>query len=180
MWKGGKVEYLNLGCGPVRYDDHLNLDAGSAMQPYIDIQANMLNLPFKEEVFKGIIASHIFEHLKRGFHRIAFSECWRVLEPNGKLYVEVPDLQKVTEFFSTNYLGRREDWYHVLFGRQAGPYDDHLSGFTQDHLTEMLFGSGFGKLKWEPPSTGYLSYQNQPVLRVTAQKVELDVWTRGF
>lgn len=180
MWNLGKIEYLNIGCGPVRYADHLNLDLYRNPAVDLDIQADCRWLPFRNEVFKGIIASHILEHIKRYFHEFALAECWRVLQPDGQLYIEVPDLKRATEFFATNYKGRREAWYQVIFGRQAAEGDDHLSGFTEEYLTDLLFGNGFGHLKWQPPTPSYSPYRTQPVLTVTATKVKFNRWTKGF
>lgn len=177
----GNIEYLNVGCGPVRFDSFLNLDMTKGPMIDLDVQGDIGHLPFKNEVFKGIIASHVLEHLKQFYHEFALSEFWRVLKPEGKVYIEVPDLLKTAEFFVENYKGMRDMWYAVIYGRQAYEGDAHYSGFTADYLTEILFGNGFGNLKWAPPSPVYTPYRTQPVLTVTATKQsDFDRWSKGF
>lgn len=45
-------------------------------------------LPFSAEVFDGVVASHIVEHLSRPL--ALFDEMFRVLKPGGLLFVECP------------------------------------------------------------------------------------------
>ncbi len=45
-------------------------------------------IPFEDDFFDFIVASHIIEHLNDPLN--FFKECLRVLKPGGKLYIEAP------------------------------------------------------------------------------------------
>lgn len=55
------------------------------------IRMSIYYLPFKSNALEHIVASHLFEHLLKP--REAATECWRVLEPHGRLTVIVPTVR---------------------------------------------------------------------------------------
>jgi SAM-dependent methyltransferase len=52
------------------------------------VDLNHSPIPFDEDMFDYIVASHIIEHLDKPLD--FFAECLRVLKPGGKLYIEAP------------------------------------------------------------------------------------------
>src|SRR6266508_1372315 len=74
---------LNLGCGKVRLDDWVNADLHGG-----DVRCDAHRLPFRDETFDRILASHVFEHV-RDLPK-AIKESWRVLRGDGTLVVRVP------------------------------------------------------------------------------------------
>ncbi|HYA23181.1 MAG TPA: methyltransferase domain-containing protein [Terriglobales bacterium] len=60
-------------------------------------------LPFHENTFSAIYASHVLEHLYRSDAQALLCECRRVLRPGGTLRVVVPDLHSMV----VDYLNRR-------------------------------------------------------------------------
>lgn len=46
--------------------------------------------PFPDETFRGVKAHHIIEHIERKFLVPVMNEIWRVLEPDGRCWLEVP------------------------------------------------------------------------------------------
>jgi predicted SAM-dependent methyltransferase len=162
-----KCEYLNAGCGTVRYDDCVNMDV-SDNNAFVDLDVvgDVLNIPFPNERFKGVIFSHVLEHLPKIQHKRAILEIRRVLKQNGKVYIEIPDLLSACEFFVENNTGRRDYWYQCIYGRNEYGSDQHLSGLTEQDLTDLLFDCGFGHLEWLDLDKG------QALLAVMAYKLD--------
>ena len=78
---------LNIGSSSKKaYSNTINLDIG----PFdnVDIVADGKNLPFKDDVFDGILIESVLEHIDEP--EIVIREAYRVLKPNGKIYVSIP------------------------------------------------------------------------------------------
>lgn len=81
---------LNLGCGhrilenAINHDLHKHSDA-------VDVahDLNELPWPWDDEQFIHINARAVFEHLDIDLLTV-FDECWRILKPQGTLYVKLP------------------------------------------------------------------------------------------
>jgi len=54
-------------------------------------------LPFRDNYFNSIYASHVLEHLYLEEAKVLLSECVRVLLPEGVLRIVVPDLRSIIE-----------------------------------------------------------------------------------
>ena len=81
---------LNLGSGARRLGQKtLNLDLFSAEG--VDIQADVLHLPIKDESVEAIVCTGVLEHVRDP--RLAVQEICRVLKPGGRSYFEVPFMQ---------------------------------------------------------------------------------------
>jgi len=164
------AEYLNIGSGSAKRKKCLNVDINWDVVENIDMAADLEQLPFKNNAFKGVIASHVLEHICEYGHEGCIRECWRVLKPDGKLYIEVPDFDACIKNFSENYLGQREKWHQFIFGRHAYKGDEHKSGITGEYLTDLLLEFGFGDLKW------HRGTRRVPTLTVYATKREMPDW----
>ena len=141
-------EFLNIGCGNVKIVSAINMDMveNDIVKP--DVVGNVLDIPFDDERFKGVIFSHVLEHLDKNNHVKALSEIRRVLKPNGKAYIEVPDFLQFMKNYMENYLGRKDYWYNGIYGRVLYESDRHLSGIDETYLTDLLFNCSFTKLEW--------------------------------
>lgn len=97
---------LNVGCGAARYaapwinldDLHSQLALGTPERDQLSREGNYVNhdiasgpLPFADETFDGVLASHVIEHFDAPTGAFVMRECRRVLRPNGVLLVSVPD-----------------------------------------------------------------------------------------
>jgi predicted SAM-dependent methyltransferase len=160
------ANYLNVGCGNTRFDDCINMDIADNPLVAIDIVGDVLNIPFPNDRFKGVIFSHVLEHLIKRDHTRALYEIRRVLKDHGTMYLEVPDFKKIVQFYLENYQGREEWWYDCIFGREYYQGDIHRAGITERYLTDLLFDCGFGNLKWS------IVPNDNPYLAVVAEKLE--------
>lgn len=115
---------LNLGCGPDAPTGWINVDGSwnawfshhKHLRQMLEIVGiiNSTNqgakwkvnplvhdlgrpLPFADEAFSAIYASHVLEHLYRSQAQALLSDCRRVLRPGGIVRVVVPDLHSMVE-----------------------------------------------------------------------------------
>lgn len=93
---------LVLGAGPhtVKREGDILCD----INPYDNIDVvwdlNTVPWPWPDGSFDTINASHVLEHLEKSTFSLFFDECWRLLQPGGMLYLEVPDVGNADLAFS--------------------------------------------------------------------------------
>jgi SAM-dependent methyltransferase len=126
---------LHLGCGSNHIVGWENYDAE------VDISKP---LPFESNSISMIFTEHVLEHITNRQGYLFLEECYRVLEPKGKLHCIVPDPTKqemnVTEeyrdFFEKMGLSRNVTrGVFVEFG--------HIGAWTKSLLETAFRGAGF-------------------------------------
>jgi len=142
---------LNLGCGATYIADGLNHDI-VAHSDHVDVvwDLNEMPWPWEDEEFDGVIAKAVLEHLHWTLVE-SINECWRILKPDGHLYVKVPywdskvsyqDPQhrwffapRVFEYFDPETpLGKQYHWYTDFKWHLLNPGELN-SGSTSIHAT---------------------------------------------
>jgi SAM-dependent methyltransferase len=98
---------LDAGSGPIQYPEYLTYSAGYQFRVCLDISivalveardrtgndhglfvvADVANLPFKKDVFEGIVSLHTLHHLPGGDYVPAYQDLRRVLKKGGKAVV---------------------------------------------------------------------------------------------
>jgi predicted SAM-dependent methyltransferase len=111
---------------------------------------------FSDSSVTQIYASHVLEHL--GYDKAlpdTLGELFRVLKPQGKLSVSVPDLDMLCRLFvspdlpqeATLSTGESKNVrFHIMrmmFGGRMTPHDAHYVGLTNEFLTAFLLQAGF-------------------------------------
>ena len=134
---------LNIGCGKKYDPDYCNIDL------YEDLVADRLmsafNLDFDDNTCDEIKAIHIIEHLSFFETIYALSEFFRVLEPNAKLILETPDLEKTCQ----HYLKANGEQKKEILGWFFGiPHKglQHKICFPPFLLIELLENTGFDNI----------------------------------
>ena len=122
------------------------LDAQPA--PYVDHVCNANDLSqFGDNTIAEIYASHVLEHFDYNGELMATLQEWhRVLEPEGKLMISVPDLDVLSRLFlGKDRLSFEERFFvmRMMFGGHLDKYDYHVVGLNEDFLTEFLKVAGF-------------------------------------
>ena len=87
----GSGDFNGVGAKLWKYSkgNIINLDIQDG--PNVDVVGDAHNLPFENNLFDTIVMQAVLEHLHSP--DLALKEAFRVLKPNGYLYLEVPFLQ---------------------------------------------------------------------------------------
>jgi ubiquinone/menaquinone biosynthesis C-methylase UbiE len=123
------------------------------------------NLPFPDNTFDVIYASHILEHTPWYKIEETLREWVRVLKINGEIEIWVPDGLKIAQAFCDAEMAKNEDykqdgWYKFnnekdpnkwFSGRMfsygdglgtRGHFNFHLSSFSERYLTKIMLNAG--------------------------------------
>ncbi len=114
--------------------------------PHVDHVGNAKDLSrFQDNCFAAVYASHVLEHFNYiDEMSITIKEWYRVLQPRGKLYVSVPDLEQLAKLFINKALPLNERFVimRAIFGGQQDPFDYHYMGFNPELLKGYLINDG--------------------------------------
>lgn len=106
---------------------------------------------FPEGTFAEVYASHVLEHFDYREDEVlrALKEWRRVLVPNGKLYVSVPDMEVLAQLLLRKDLTLKDHFFvmRMLFGGHVDQYDYHDLGFTPEILLHYLRQAGFCQIE---------------------------------
>lgn len=104
--------YLNVGSGPQRFDDFLNIDFFELLEherssaPYLGADLRY-PLPLPSGCADGVFTEHTLEHLTYPQAERLLRECWRVLKTGCRLRVVLPDLG----LFAERYAAGDAEWF---------------------------------------------------------------------
>lgn len=139
---------LHIG-GYYRQNGWEVLDANPG--PHVDHRQDARDLSqFPEGCFAEIYASHVIEHFKYAdVLPAALKEWFRVLEPGGRVYISVPDMDMLCRLFLTEGLSFQERFQlmRMLFGGQIDEHDVHMVGLNMEFLVYFLGQAGFGNIR---------------------------------
>jgi len=118
---------LNLACGTDYLENWTNLDGCPDIRAdvYCNLDSADVKLPFLEDQFDFVYASHVFEHIQ--FLPHLKKELCRVMRPNGILFVIVPHHQSVDAW---------GDDTHCRAFSIASFFHEFWPGFTNVHYRE--------------------------------------------
>jgi len=131
---------LNVGCGGTRMPGYVGIDFRKTKAT--DHVTSADRLPYNAQEVDEIFSSHLLEHIED--INSTFSEWYRVLKPNGKLVIRVPDFEVYCKLF----LERKWDWkstwgLRYIFGYQRRKGDVHYSGWWKERFKKELPRHGF-------------------------------------
>jgi predicted SAM-dependent methyltransferase len=131
---------------------------------------------FGDETFDELYASHVVEHFDyNGPLQKAFKEWYRVLKPEGKLYISVPDMDVLCQLFRKRKeldLQSRFQIMRMMFGGHIDPYDYHYVGLDFEILTAFLSEAKFRNPK-QVEELGV--FKDTSLLRVAGIPISLNV-----
>ena len=140
---------LHIG-GQLRHPDWevFNIQPG----PHVDHVGDAKDLSlFEDETFDELYASHVVEHFDyNGPLLEAFKEWYRILKPEGKLYISVPNMDVLCQLFRKRKELELKDRFQVMrmmFGGHIDQYDYHYVGLDFDILTAFLGQAKFKRVK---------------------------------
>lgn len=137
---------VNLGCG----DDERGVGIDINYDP--DIQHDLNDgIPLAEDSVDRLLAEHVLEHLDNPTQFLA--ECERVLRPDGKLELEIPNVgwlpvrlwlsQDLHRFWSHKDPERDGHWLARRLGNPDERRTPHRTLWTRQLLIEHLERAGF-------------------------------------
>ena len=133
---------LHIGCGTHIKEGYSNID--QYVYALGAIQMDIFNLSFESDSVDEIFTEHMLEHIGKFEVPLALKEWARVLKPDGKLVMNLPNL----EWCMQQWLAKPEDerwgWQlDTIFGLQTHPGEFHKTGFTATRLQQLLKAAGF-------------------------------------
>ena len=133
---------LHIGCGTHLKEGYFNIDQYVYASGVI--QMDIFNLSFESDSVDEIFTEHMLEHIGKFEVPLALQEWARVLKPDGKLVMNLPNL----EWCMQQWLAKPEDerwgWQlDTIFGLQTHPGEFHKTGFTAPRLQQLLKATGF-------------------------------------
>lgn len=131
---------------------------------------------FTDQMFDELYTSHILEHFDyNGPLLKALKEWYRVLKPEGKLYISVPNLYILCQLFQKRKELESKDRFQIMrmiFGGHIDQYDYHYVGLDIDILSCYLFQAGFRKLE---KVEDFGVFKDTSLLRVAGVPISLNV-----
>lgn len=137
---------LHIGSGKVYLPGWVNLDIVSTV--IADVHANALAIPYPQESFEIIYASHVLEHFSRHLTLAALTHWRSLLKPGGILRLAVPNFAAIVEQYIQT--GNVEEVMGLLYGGQQTMANAHLVVFDHHSLGEALWQVGFHDIRlWD-------------------------------
>lgn len=143
-----------------------------------DIQKQQL--PFDEGAASAIYCSHVLEHLWSWNYLFTMKEFYRVLEPDGKLRIVVPDMDIGIDWYLKHLNKKRalpafmRWWFDPTIDDKGEVHFGHVGGFNYSSLVALIEESGFRNVKrseYNPKSGVFVGCDN-PELELTSLYIE--------
>lgn len=129
-----KLKVLSIApeqCFLKRFKSLKNLDYITAdlYSPIVDVKADILDLPFKDNEFDVVFCNHVLEHIIDDAK--AMSELYRVMKPGGWGIFQVPMKYNETKTYEDFTITNREDRK-----KHFGQYD-HVRWYGMDYFSRL-------------------------------------------
>ena len=157
---------LDVGCGVNVRPGFTGIDA--YVQGDNIVNAQMWDLPYKDNTVDEIYCSHALEHVPKRAVGACLHEFWRVMKPGALLTILVPDLEWCCRAWLEH---KSNDWFmDIIFGNQDHQGEFHLTGFNQRIMVGYLEAAGFkGDLRFGDVNS---HDQKTLVFQITKQAAE--------
>ena len=140
-----KTNRLHLGCGSIRLEGFINIDA--VVTPAIDFRCrlNKLHDFFPENSVSEIYICHTMEHITARFLSLYLKQFHHILKKGGILRISVPDIEKCLIASKTQrWTDAQMDLLQgVIGGGQDHKYNYHKLFFWPEYLRQKLETAGF-------------------------------------
>jgi|HubBroStandDraft_4_1064222.scaffolds.fasta_scaffold312750_1 predicted SAM-dependent methyltransferase len=94
-----KVRKLQVGAGTVNLPDWLNTDIEPSTPGQVYLDATK-RLPFPDGSFRYVYGEQVIEHIPFADALSFLKECYRILEPGGRVRLATPNLLRIIELFN--------------------------------------------------------------------------------
>ncbi len=100
-FNNNRIRKLHIGCGKVSLNGWLNSDYLPESKKILRLDATK-PFPFKNNEFDYVFSEHMIEHVYYQQGLKMLSECFRVLNPKGKLRISTPDLSFLIDLYRSD------------------------------------------------------------------------------
>ena len=108
---------------------HLDYTTADLYSPIVDVKADILNLPFKDEEFDLVFCNHVLEHIEDD--NKAMKELYRVMKPGGMGIFQVPqELARESTYEDPHIISPEDRATHF------GQYD-HVRIYGRDYFDRL-------------------------------------------
>ena len=154
---------LNVGSGRRYEPDYYNIDLYEDI--LADQQMSAINLSFPDNSCEEIKAIQLIEHISFFESFYVLSEFFRVLQFDGVLIIETPDIEKSFQSYLNGSQEKQKEVLGWIFGI---PHEglQHKICYPSELLAEMLYKIGFTDLKEKK----YYNAESIPTLRIECKK----------
>lgn len=167
-YKNEKGLKINFGSGSATKKGFLNLDFSSSADVRLDLRKP---LPLPDACCGFIYSEHFVEHLTypEGVE-MHFSECFRILEPGGKINISVPDTQWPVE----EYVQGKNAYLEACKANNWHPKDcttfmEHINfhfrqrrrGMSYSHFENHRFAWDFETMKKKLAEFGFIDIERR-------------------
>lgn len=159
------IKRLNLGCGYIRKEGYLNVDARPTEAT--DLIADCTTLQFPNDSIEIIENYHLLEHLSKKEGEQFLRNCYWMLQRSGSLIIECPDFSRTIKSFWEPH-GDEENRMDCVYGNQRNPFEFHKWGYFPESIRTLLLSIGFSEVQVSE-GTDYHT-ETEPCMRVEAVK----------
>lgn len=149
------TKIVDLGCGD-NHDNEANIFVDIRHLPGLSVQADLVHLPFLDNILDGIITKHTIEHLHKDEAILFLKQCLTALTDEGWIKISTPDVRAM----SLSYLDYLDNENYQEIDNLTKNY---LGGMTYDEnyhrwlyciptITQLLEEVGFQQIDVVKPS----------------------------
>jgi predicted SAM-dependent methyltransferase len=147
--------YLNLGCGLLRYEGFINADfffRFSWMKaPYFPDWTLDLRYPLNsnDNFFDGVFTQHVLEHIYPDEARNLLAELFRTMKNEAWIRISVPDLGKYVDYYNGNLPDEKfRQWGTGAEAMRSLLQNyDHISVWDYELIEIFLREAGFSNIR---------------------------------
>ena len=153
---------INFGSGSYVKPGFVNLDFTSTADVRLDLRKD---IPLYDSCSVFVFSEHFVEHLSypEGVEK-HFMECFRILQPGGKIYISVPDTEWPLKDYvngGSSYLiaAKENNWHH----EDCTTFMEHINhhfrqrwrGFSYSHFENHRFAWDFDTMNKKLKEAGF-------------------------
>jgi hypothetical protein len=189
------MKIANLGCGADIHPDAWNVDFrwSEGVNQVADLST--FPWPLTADSYDEVRMFDFLEHFEMAKTRRIVEECRRILKDDGRLVIQVPDMDILANAIKGNSdfpcfrcgaflkgyscvvcsstdVENREAAFGRIYGGQDYPGNYHMSGFTKDSLVNLLSDLGFGQFE-------LLEEKHQEAnwnMKISGRKTKVSLW----
>src|SRR3990167_10289285 len=157
----GRGLKLHLGCGDYWFEGYINID--SQVFSGTDMIFNIRDtLPFQPETIETIEAHDVVEHFNRDEVNNMLEDWKRVLIPEGKIIISVPDMDGLIAQYEKDKENTIQQIYSIV------DHPSHKWGYTKESMLKLLEHHGFNNI--QVSQVEYEHRSGETKLKATATK----------